>query len=79
MNMSPSRTWYSAALYVIIVVTVLAAKPKFAFNEDGTLKDFGTGDQRSVFNFGVITGTSAVISSMIFAVADVVAIPIDTA
>jgi hypothetical protein len=76
MNVSPSRTWYSAALYFIIVVTVLAAKPKFAFHEDGTMKDFGTGDQRSVFNFGVITGTSAVLSGMIFAVADLVAIPV---
>jgi hypothetical protein len=77
--MSPSRTWYSAALYFIIIVTVLAAKPKFAFNEDGTMKDFGTGENRSVFNFGVLTGTSAVLSGMIFAVADLVAVPLETA
>lgn len=72
MNASPSRTWYSSAMYVILVVITLALKPGFAFSEDGTMKDFGTGENRSVFSFGAITGASAILSSMVFAVADLV-------
>lgn len=72
MKPSPSRTWYSSAMYVVVVVITLAIKPRFAFNEDGTMKDFGAGEDRSVFSFGAITGASAVLSSMVFAVADLI-------
>eukprot|EP00873_Tetraselmis_striata_P026934 jgi/Tetstr1/447198/TSEL_034635.t1 len=52
-------------MYVVVVVITLAIKPRFAFNEDGTMKDFGAGEDRSVFSFGAITGASAVLSSMV--------------
>lgn len=72
MSASPPRTWYSSAMYVVLVIITLAVKPRFAFREDGTMKDFGTGEDRSVFSFGAITGASAVVSSMVFAVADLI-------
>lgn len=71
---SPSRTWYSSALYVVVVIILLATRPKFAFNDDGTMKDFGTGPDRSVFSLGALTGASAILSSILFAVADLVTI-----
>lgn len=72
MRLSPPRTWYSSAVYLLLVVVTLATRPAFAFNEDGTMKDFGTGPDRSVFSFGSVTGASAVLSSMVFACADLI-------
>lgn len=72
MSPSPQRTWYSSAMYVVLVVITLAVKPGFAFRDDGTMKEFGTGEDRSVFSFGTITSASAIISSMVFAVADLI-------
>jgi hypothetical protein len=71
---SPARTWYSTALYGMLIFIVLATKPKFAFHTDGTIRDFGMGTDRSVFSFGVLTSVSAILSSVTFAALDLASI-----
>ena len=71
--LSPPRTWYAIVLYCAIVGAVLAAKPAFAFHEDGSLRDFGCGPGKSVFSFGTVAAASAIGSGFFFATADLVA------
>jgi hypothetical protein len=71
--LSPPRTWYAIVLYCALVGAVLAAKPAFAFREDGSLREFGCGPGKSVFSFGTVAAASAIGSGFFFATADLVA------
>ena len=68
--LSPPRTWYAVLLYCAVVGSVLAVRPAFAFRPDGSLREFGCGQGRSVFSLGTVTAASAVASSFVFATAD---------
>lgn len=67
-----ARTWYALILFGFGVSCLLIFKPKFMFREDGSMYEFGTGNDRSVFTFGAAVAALAVVSSFVFAMGDLV-------
>jgi hypothetical protein len=47
-------------------------KPSFIFNKDGTIKEFGTGNDKSVYSLGVVSSFIAIISFYIFSMIDLI-------
>lgn len=41
-------------IYLILISLILLSNPKYAFNEDGTLKQFGTGNEKTVLPLWLI-------------------------
>eukprot|EP00873_Tetraselmis_striata_P033769 jgi/Tetstr1/454033/TSEL_040952.t1 len=70
-----TRTWYSLILFGSGVALLLYMKPSLMFREDGSMYDFGTGHDRSVFTFGTAVAAMAVVSSFVFAMGDLLAPP----
>ena len=64
------RTWYAMILFGFGVACLLYVKPRFMFREDGSMYDFGSGPDRSVFTFGIAVAALAVVSSFVFAMGD---------
>ena len=49
-------------LYLILLSFILLANPKFAFDNDGTLKPFGTGNNKTVLPLWLIIVLLALVS-----------------
>ena len=56
------------AIYLLIVFVILYSKPKFIFNEEGNLKEFGTGKNKTVFSLWFIFLIGAIVSYIIVTV-----------
>jgi hypothetical protein len=56
------------AIYLLIVFSILYSKPKFIFNEEGNLKEFGTGKNKTVFSLWFIFLIGAIVSYIIVTV-----------
>ena len=67
-----ARTWYALILFGFGVASLLFFKPRFMFREDGSMYEFGTGHDRSVFAFGTAVAALAVVASFVFAMGDLV-------
>lgn len=50
------------------------AKPKTMFDDEGRLREFGTGPDRSIFTFGTSLAALAVLSSFVFAMGDLLSL-----
>jgi hypothetical protein len=68
--LSPPRTSYAVAIYTLVMSAVVVTQPAFAFRPDGGLYDFGCGEGRSVFSFGVLSTGTALAASFLMAFAD---------
>lgn len=51
MNLKKNTLQCSLLLYIILVLSLIYTKPKFLLNSDGSLKEFGTGNDKTVFPF----------------------------
>ena len=56
------------AIYLLIVFVILYNKPQFIFNKEGTLKEFGTGKNKTVFSLWFIFLIGAIVSYIIVTV-----------
>lgn len=68
-----ARTWYALILFGFGVAGLWLSKPGFMFRDDGTMYEFGTGHDKSVFTFGTAVAALAIASSFVFAMGDLVA------
>jgi hypothetical protein len=66
------RTVYASLFFILIVLLVIVAKPKFAFDEHGNIKAFGIGPEKSVISLGVVVCVLAMWSFYIFTWIDIV-------
>lgn len=62
MNKSHSNVKMAIALYLLMVFIFLYYKPLFLFNEEGELKTFGTGPEKTLLPLWAIFGIFAIIS-----------------
>lgn len=69
---SGARTWYAVAMFAIGITALLYFKPRFMFREDGTMIPFGVGEGKTVFSFGVAVIVLSILSSFVFAMADMI-------
>lgn len=67
-----TRIIYSVLFYVLLIVLIVLAKPQIMFDRDGKMKEFGVGEEKSVFSFGLCSMVLAIISFFIFCLVDVI-------
>lgn len=67
-----SRVVYSLLFYILLMILVIVSKPSIMFNDKGEVKQFGIGDDKTMFSFGVITCVIAIISFYAFCIIDIV-------
>ena len=68
-----SRISYSITLYVLIMILVFTMKPKFIFNDDGSIKSYGVNnDEKTIYSLGVISISAAIVAFYFFCIVDIV-------
>jgi hypothetical protein len=72
MNFVNQRTIYSGVFYLLVVALIFVAKPPLMFDRDGEFKNFGIGSQKTLFSFGVLVVTIAMLSFYVFAMIDLI-------
>lgn len=72
MSFVNHRTLYSISFYILSIMLLFIAKPKFIFDEHQLFKPFGIGYNKTLFSFGVFTVVLAMVSFYIFAIIDAI-------
>jgi len=67
-----ARIIYSILFYVLLIILIILAKPSVMFENDGSLKQFGIGDEKTMFSLGVFTVVLAVLSFYVFCMIDLI-------
>lgn len=67
-----TRIIYSILFYVLLIILIILAKPSVMFERDGSLKQFGIGDDKTMFSLGVFTVVLAVLSFYVFCMIDLI-------
>lgn len=67
-----SRIVYAVLFYVLLVILIVLAKPSVIFEQDGSIKQFGLGEDKTMFSMGVFTVVLALISFYVFCLVDMI-------
>lgn len=66
------RIVYAVLFYVLLVILLVIAKPSVMFEPDGSIKQFGVGEDKTMFSVGVFSVVLAVVSYYVFCIVDMV-------
>ena len=66
------RVIYSILFYVLLMILISVSKPSIMYDEYGSLKEFGIGEDKTMFSLGVVTVVIAILSFYIFCIIDIV-------
>lgn len=72
MNQLSSRVIYSVLFYILFSLLIIVSKPSVMFDQNGSLKPFGVGNDKSIFPLGVFVVVAAIVSYYIFCIIDLV-------
>lgn len=72
MGLLSQRVIYSLLFYILLLVLIAVSKPKMVFDDEGNIRPFGVGDEKTIFSFGVIVITLSVLSFYVFCIIDVI-------
>ena len=72
MRYISTRVIYAVLFYVLLIILIILAKPSVMFENNGTLKQFGIGEDKTMFSLGVFTVVLAVLSFYVFCMIDLV-------
>ncbi len=72
MKLLNGRVIYSLLFFGLLMMLIYVSKPPQLFSQDGTIKPYGIGEERTVISLGVLTVLSAICSFYIFALLDVI-------
>ena len=67
-----NRIIYSISFLVLTLALLYTSKPDFMFNEDGSIKPFGTGKEKTIYSLGSVTMAITIISFFIFSFIDLI-------
>jgi hypothetical protein len=67
-----TRLLYAIVFFVLLIALLFTTKPTLIFKEDGSLKPYGIGDDKTMFSFGVFTVVLAILSFYFFCIIDLV-------
>jgi hypothetical protein len=70
--MFSKRIVSSIVIFVFCMLLICINKPTFIFNSDGTIKEFGTGHNKSIYSLGVVSSLIAILSFYIFSLLDLI-------
>ena len=66
------RTIYALLFYVLIVTLIVISKPSLMFNQSGSVKPFGLGNEKTILSLGIFCAVMAVMCSYVFTLVDVI-------
>jgi hypothetical protein len=66
------RVIYAVLFYVLLIALVIISKPSALFHQDGSIKTFGIGEDKTMFSLGVLTVVIAILSFYIFCLIDLI-------
>lgn len=72
MALINSRIVYAVLFYVLLIMLIILAKPSMMFEADGSIKQFGVGEDKTMFSVGVFSVILAVVSYYIFCLVDMI-------
>ena len=55
-------------IFLLIIIILVYTKPKFLYNKDNTLKSFGCGKNKTLFNLPVVSINCGVMFYFIFSI-----------
>lgn len=65
------RLVLSTMFFLLCMVIIVLLKPPFLFNEDdGSIKEFGVGLDKTIYSLGVVVVTLSILSFYIFSMID---------
>lgn len=67
-----SRVVYSILFYILLLILIVLIRPSIMFNQNGNIKPFGIGEEKTLFSFGVFTVILAILSFYVFCLIDLV-------
>lgn len=67
-----TRLLYSIVFFILLITLVYMSKLSVIFDKDGKLRQFGIGDNKTMFSFGVFTVVLAILSFYFFCVIDII-------
>ena len=72
MRYISTRVIYAVLFYILLIILIILAKPSVMFENNGSLKHFGIGEDKTMFSLGVFTVVLAVLSFYVFCMIDLV-------
>ena len=66
------RVIYSVSFYVLLVILLFVSSPSLIFESDGRIKQFGFGENKTMFSFAVFVVSIAFLSYYLFAIIDLI-------
>lgn len=67
-----TRLLYAIVFFILLIALLFTTKPSLIFNQDGSLKPYGVGEDKTMFSFGVFTVVLAILSFYFFCIIDLV-------
>lgn len=67
-----SRVVYSVLFYLLLIILLNLAKPSMIYDQDGKPKEFGIGDDKTMFSLGVLTVVLAILCFYTFCIIDLI-------
>lgn len=67
-----TRLIYAVVFFVLLVLLIYTSKPTLIFDNNGDVRRFGIGSERTMFSFGVFTVVLAIMSFYFFCIIDII-------
>ena len=72
MRFVSPRVLYSICFYVLIIILLFVATPPLIFDKSRNFRQFGIGEKKTMFSFGVFVVSIAFLSFYLFAIIDLI-------
>jgi len=66
------RVIYAVLFYILLIMLIIISKPSVLFTDEGGIKPFGIGEDKTMFSLGVFTVVLAILSFYIFCLIDLI-------
>ena len=67
-----ARIIYATLFYILLLTLVVISKPSMVFERNGSIKQFGIGNDKTMFSLGIFSAVIAIISFYTFTLIDIV-------
>lgn len=64
------RSLFSIIVLVLCMILIYINQPSFMFDKDGHIKEFGSGEHKSVYSLGVVASVISIASFYTFSLID---------
>ena len=72
INLINKRIIYNVMFFILVIVLVIVWKPSIMFDENNNIKQFGVGNDKTIFSLGCLIAIVAFVSFYIFTVIDII-------